>query len=83
VIDFGRTKVPARRRLLSGRNLGAENPSRAGEAPAFRRRLQAALALSGPLILWENAGVSDLGRASFEILRGFVVLLRQTTERNL
>jgi hypothetical protein len=34
---------------------------------------------SGPLISSEKVGVSDLGRPRFEILYGFVVLLRQTT----
>jgi hypothetical protein len=35
------------------------------------------------LILSEKVGVADLGRPDFEILSDFVVLLRQTTERDL
>ena len=41
----------------------------------------AALALSGPFA-GEQLGVADLGRPHFEILGGFVIVLRQQTERH-
>ena len=40
-----------------------------------------ALALSGPFA-GEQLGVADLGRPHFEILGGFVIVLRQQTERH-
>jgi hypothetical protein len=58
--------------------------ARANSANLFGRVVPGrSRALSGPSILAEKVGVADLGCPGFEILSGFVVLLRQTTERDL
>jgi hypothetical protein len=49
-----------------------------------RTNYKAAGALSGPLILYllEKLGMADLERSGFEIVGGFVVIFRQTTDQD-